>query len=184
MLLAWEVRTPGRQNHHLWILRHMPPLCVWFSVKWGWRYCPQWENLHIEIWSNQLLISTQVRLRQSRIGTKLPLTFQVLVLYGCMWAAKQGMETKLAASSVWRVAKKKDGFRKEEKGSPCSQTSRVRVMSGPNPILLKRRLISGTIASHSGNNGFDGVYEFKWGQITNNIAKEIQKKLIQKMGKK
>lgn len=104
--------------------------------------------------------------------------FKVLVLYSCMWGAKQGIERKLAASGVWRVAKNKDGFRKEEKGSPCSQASSVRVAFRPNPILLKRRLISGTIAFHSGNTGFDGVCDFKLGQQTDNVAKEILKKLI------
>lgn len=72
----------------------------------------------------------------------------------------------------------------EKEDSPCSQSFSQRVTFRPTPILLKRRLITGPIASYSGNTGFDGVCDFKLGQLTNNMAKEIQKKFIPKMGKK
>lgn len=72
----------------------------------------------------------------------------------------------------------------EKEDSPCSQSFSQRVTFRPTPILLKRRLITGPIASYSGNTGFDGVCDFKLGQLTNNMAKEIQKKFIRKMGKK
>jgi len=75
-----------------------------------------------------------------------------------------GARGQPVVSEVW--LKTKMASEKKRKAPPAPSLP-ASVASRPNPILLKRRLISFTIASSSGKTGFDGVCDFKLGQLTN-----------------
>lgn len=83
------------------------------------------------------------------------------------------MERELAVSSVSRVLR--NSFRKTPP-APSLPARESHLDQKP-----KRRLIRGTTASYS---GILGLMDFKLGQLTNYVAKEMKKKCILKMRKK
>lgn len=103
-----------------------------------------------------------------------------MAAYEMLSRARRG-SWKSAMFGIW--LKTKDGFSKERLPLLLVFQSES-FTSRPKPVLLKRRLITSMIAFYSGNTGFDRVCDFKLGQLTNNVAEEIRKKFIPKMGKK